>query len=133
LKKAAAFVQGPASAIYWNDAANDGGDVFFDDGGIPPEYRQLYFEKYVSLNPTLFCGGRGAGRDGRLRALRRIPANQFYQEWAKPQGWSKSDSFPSFRGASEMSELRCAIAHLFLIAFKRRHGFRACAFRRIPE
>jgi hypothetical protein len=43
LKKTTTFVQGQASAIYWNDAANNSGDAFFDDGGIAPEYRQLYF------------------------------------------------------------------------------------------
>ena len=53
LKKATAFVQGHASAIYWNDAADNSGDVFFDDGVIDPKFTQLYFERYVRLNPTL--------------------------------------------------------------------------------
>ena len=52
LKKSTAFLPGHASAIYWNDAANNAGDVFFDDGGLDSAYRRLYFEKYAELNPT---------------------------------------------------------------------------------
>ena len=51
LKKIAAFVRGASAAVFWNDAASGGGDVYFEDGGIDPAYRNLYFEKYVKLNP----------------------------------------------------------------------------------
>jgi hypothetical protein len=52
LKKIAAFVPGCAAAVFWDDAANDSGDVYFEDGGIAPAYRDLYFAKYIQLNPT---------------------------------------------------------------------------------
>jgi DNA-binding CsgD family transcriptional regulator/PAS domain-containing protein len=90
LKKATGFIQGEASAIFWNDAASDSGDVFFDDGGISPEYRRLYFEKYVALNPTTTIrffteiGEPTATAD--LVPYDEFLQTRFYREWAKPQG-----------------------------------------------
>lgn len=90
LKKATAFVQGQASAIYWNDAANNSGDVFFDDGGIDPKYRQLYFEKYVALNPTLtprcFSAVEEPAATADLVPYDEFLNSRFYREWARPQG-----------------------------------------------
>jgi DNA-binding CsgD family transcriptional regulator/PAS domain-containing protein len=90
LKKATAFVQGHASAIYWNDVANNSGDVFFDDGGIDPNYRQLYFEKYVALNPTLtprcFAAVEEPAATADLVPYDEFLKTRFYREWAKPQG-----------------------------------------------
>jgi DNA-binding CsgD family transcriptional regulator/PAS domain-containing protein len=90
LKKTTTFVQGQASAIYWNDAANNSGDAFFDDGGIAPEYRQLYFEKYVSLNPTLtprcFTAIEEPAATADLVPYDEFLKTRFYREWARPQG-----------------------------------------------
>jgi DNA-binding CsgD family transcriptional regulator len=90
LKQATAFVRGEASAIYWNDVANNSGDVFFDDGGISPEYRQLYFEKYVSLNPTLtprlFAEVEEPAATADLVPYDEFLQSRFYREWARPQG-----------------------------------------------
>jgi len=90
LKKTTTFVQGQASAIYWNDAANNSGDAFFDDGGIAPEYRQLYFEKYVSLNPTLtprcFTAIEEPAATADLVPYEEFLKTRFYREWARPQG-----------------------------------------------
>jgi DNA-binding CsgD family transcriptional regulator len=90
LKKTTAFVPGYASAIYWNDAANNSGDVFFDDGGIDPKYRQLYFEKYVALNPTLtprcFAAVEEPAATADLVPYDEFLNTRFYREWARPQG-----------------------------------------------
>lgn len=90
LKKATAFAPGQASAIYWNDVATSSGDVFFDDGGIDPEYRQLYFEKYVALNPTLtprlFAAIEEPVATADLVPYDEFLKTRFYREWAKPQG-----------------------------------------------
>ncbi|SRR5579871_4917357 len=90
LKTASAFVPGHASAIYWNDTANDSGDVFFDDGGIDPERRQLYFEKYVALNPTLtprlFAAVEEPVATADLVPYDEFLKTRFYREWAEPQG-----------------------------------------------
>jgi DNA-binding CsgD family transcriptional regulator/PAS domain-containing protein len=89
LKKATVFVQGDASAIYWNDAANNHGDVLFEDGGIAPEWRQLYFEKYVRLNPTLtpryFATVEEPAATGDLVPYEEFLKSRFYREWARPQ------------------------------------------------
>lgn len=90
LKKATNFLQGHASAIYWNDAANNSGDVFFDDGGIDPDFRQLYFQKYVALNPTLtprlFAAVEEPVATADLVPYEEFLKTRFYREWAKPQG-----------------------------------------------
>jgi DNA-binding CsgD family transcriptional regulator/PAS domain-containing protein len=90
LKKATGFVGGEASAIFWDDAANDCGDVFFDDGGIQPDYRRLYFEKYKALNPTatlrLFAEVGEPTATGDLIPYDKFLQTRFYLEWAKPQG-----------------------------------------------
>ncbi len=90
LKKASAFVPGEASAIFWNDAASNSGDVFFDDGGIASNYRQLYFQKYVALNPTttvrLFASVEEPTATGDLVPYEEFLNTRFYREWAEPQG-----------------------------------------------
>lgn len=90
LKKASAFVQGEASAIYWNDAASNSGEVFFDDGGIASHYRRLYFEKYVALNPTTtvryFAKVEEPIATEDLVPYDEFLKTRFYREWAKPQG-----------------------------------------------
>jgi DNA-binding CsgD family transcriptional regulator/PAS domain-containing protein len=90
LKKATAFVHGEASAIFWKDAANNSGDVFFDDGGIAPHYRRLYFEKYVALNPTttvrFFAEASEPTATGDLLPYDEFLQTRFYREWAEPQG-----------------------------------------------
>jgi DNA-binding CsgD family transcriptional regulator/PAS domain-containing protein len=90
LKKATGFVRGEASAIFWDDAANDRGDVFFDDGGIQPDYRRLYFEKYKTLNPTatlrLFAEAGEPIATADLLPYDEFLQTRFYREWARPQG-----------------------------------------------
>src|SRR5262245_16188986 len=51
LGEASRFVGGCAAALYWKDAVDKSGGVYYDDGGIAPYYRQLYFEKYAKLDP----------------------------------------------------------------------------------
>jgi hypothetical protein len=45
LKKIASFIHGASAAVFWNDAASNSGDVYLEDGGIDPAFRNLYFEK----------------------------------------------------------------------------------------
>ena len=52
LKNLSGFVGGCAAALYVKDPVGKGGAVFHDDGGIPQHYNQLYFEKYVKLDPS---------------------------------------------------------------------------------
>jgi DNA-binding CsgD family transcriptional regulator/PAS domain-containing protein len=90
LKNVTGFVRGEASAIFWRDAASNRGDVFFDDGGIAPDYKRLYFEKYVALDPTATIrffpetGEPTATAD--LLPYDEFLQTRFFREWAKPQG-----------------------------------------------
>ena len=90
LKKIAAFVPGCSAAVFWDDAANDSGDVYFEDGGIAPAYRDLYFAKYIQLNPTttprLFAPAEEPVATGDLVPYAEFLKTRFYREWARPQG-----------------------------------------------
>jgi DNA-binding CsgD family transcriptional regulator len=90
LKKIAAFVQGASAAIFWDDAAGGGGDVYFEDGGIDPVYRALYFEKFVKFNPIttprFFAQTEVPVATGDLVPYDEFLTTRFYREWAQPQG-----------------------------------------------
>jgi hypothetical protein len=90
LKKLAAFVPGCSAAVFWDDAANDSGDVYFEDGGIAPAYRDLYFTKYIQLNPVttsrLFAPADEPIATGDLVPYAEFLKTRFYREWARPQG-----------------------------------------------
>jgi DNA-binding CsgD family transcriptional regulator/PAS domain-containing protein len=90
LKKLAAFVQGVSAAVFWDDAANYSGDVYFEDGGITPFYRDLYFEKYIKFNPIttprFFAPTEVPVATGDLLPYDEFLKTRFYLEWARPQG-----------------------------------------------
>jgi hypothetical protein len=52
LARVAAFVGGPSATLYVKDASTKTGGVFYDDGYIDPYYVQLYFDKYIKLDPS---------------------------------------------------------------------------------
>jgi hypothetical protein len=89
LKKITKFVRGEAAAVFWSDAANNSGDIYLEDGGIPPYYRDLYFEKYVKLNPTttprFFADAETPISTGDLLPYDEFLQTRFYREWARPQ------------------------------------------------
>ncbi|MGC2661659.1 MAG: LuxR C-terminal-related transcriptional regulator [Bryobacteraceae bacterium] len=90
LKKIAAFVQGESAAVFWDDAAGGGGDIYFEDGGIDPTYRALYFEKFVHCNPIttprFFAQTEVPVATGDLVPYDEFLTTRFYREWAQPQG-----------------------------------------------
>jgi DNA-binding CsgD family transcriptional regulator/PAS domain-containing protein len=90
LKKVSLFIPGAASADFWEDAASNQGDVYFYDDGIPPRYRELYFSKYVALNPItiprFFANADEPIATGDLVPYEEFLQTSFYREWAEPQG-----------------------------------------------
>jgi DNA-binding CsgD family transcriptional regulator len=90
LKKLSVFVEGAASAVFWEDGVSNQGDVYFYDDGIPSHYRDLYFRKYVGLNPTtiprLFTNVDEPIATGDLVPYEEFLQTRFYREWAQPQG-----------------------------------------------
>src|SRR5262245_26305512 len=84
------FVGGHAAALYWKDAAEKNGGVYHDDGGIDPHYRQLYFDKYVKIDPTttghFFSEIEVPTATADLMPYDEFSDTRFYKEWAQPQG-----------------------------------------------
>jgi DNA-binding CsgD family transcriptional regulator len=88
LAKSAQFVDGLAAAIFSKDAASKSGGVAYNYG-IEPYYQQLYFEKYIKLDP-LTIGQLFAEVGQPVSAADIMPYDEFletrfYKEWARPQ------------------------------------------------
>jgi DNA-binding CsgD family transcriptional regulator len=84
------FVGGPASGLYSKDATTKTGVIFYDDGGIDPHYKRLYFENYVKLDPST-TNHFFAEIDKPISTADIMPYDEFietrfYKEWARPQG-----------------------------------------------
>jgi len=90
LTKTARFLPGVASAIFGKDAANRSGNIYYDDAGISPHYKQLYFDKYVRLDPANaghFFSEIGAPVSTvDLLPYEEFLETRFYKEWVQPQG-----------------------------------------------
>src|SRR5690242_11450614 len=50
LENTVRFIGGHAAGLFWKDAASKSGDAAYGYG-IEPYYQQLYFEKYIKLDP----------------------------------------------------------------------------------
>jgi DNA-binding CsgD family transcriptional regulator len=89
LPKSAQFVGGHAAALFYKNAASKSGDVAYDCG-IDPYYRQLYFDKYIKLDP-LTVGHFFAEVEQPVAVADIMSYDEFletraYQEWGRPQG-----------------------------------------------
>ena len=90
LRKLSRYIPGAASAVFWEDTASYQGDVYFDDGGIPSDYKASYFQKYVGLNPItiprFFANVEEPIATADLVSYDEFIQTRFYREWAQPQG-----------------------------------------------
>lgn len=89
LRKARAFVGGSAAALFCKDTARKDLDVYYEDGGLDPRFRQLYFEKYAALDPFT-TGQVSAEIEDPVSTVDLLPYGEFvetpfHKEWAKPQ------------------------------------------------
>jgi hypothetical protein len=89
LEKIARFVGGPAASLVSKDAANKTGEFAFQ-AGLDPAYVQLYFDKYIRLDPNT-TGQVLAKVEEPVSVVDCLPYDEFvetrfYQEWARPQG-----------------------------------------------
>src|SRR5262249_28587740 len=89
LAKCAQYVGGPGAALFAKDALSKTGHVahYF---GIDALYEQLYFEKYIKLDP-LTVGQFFAKVEEPVSLGDIVPLDEFretraYQEWGRPQG-----------------------------------------------
>jgi DNA-binding CsgD family transcriptional regulator/PAS domain-containing protein len=89
LRKATRFVGGSAAGLFSKDAASKTGSGAYDYG-IDPHYRQLYFDKYIKLDPST-TGHFFVDIEEPIAIADLIPYEEFletrfYREWARPQG-----------------------------------------------
>jgi DNA-binding CsgD family transcriptional regulator/PAS domain-containing protein len=87
--KAAGFVGGSAAAIFSKSPTAGNGSVYYE-AGTDPYYRDLYFDKYVKLDPST-CGHYFADLEQPIAVADLMPYSEFletrfYEEWARPQG-----------------------------------------------
>ncbi len=83
------FIGGSAAALFSKDAASKTGDVAYDIG-IESHYRDLYFNKYIKLDP-LTVGHYFAEIEKPVAVGDILPYEEFletraYREWGQPQG-----------------------------------------------
>src|SRR5262249_51467002 len=83
------FVRGQAAALGWKDAVAKRGDSHYH-AGIEPYYRDLYFDKYIKLDPC--TTGQFFAEIGEPIATQDVIAydefmqTRVYKEGARPQG-----------------------------------------------
>ena len=89
IERTAHFVRGTGASLYSKNAANQDGSVQCVVG-IDPHYTQLYFDKYVTLDPT--NGGHFLAEIEQPVAVADLMTplefreTRFYREWVRPQG-----------------------------------------------
>jgi DNA-binding CsgD family transcriptional regulator len=86
----AAFVGGSATGLHVRDVARRTGKVHYEVG-TKPSYSQLYFDKYVKLDPMSAAyhvlGVGEVTSNSLLIPHSEFVETRFYKEWAQPQGW----------------------------------------------
>jgi DNA-binding CsgD family transcriptional regulator len=87
--KAARFVGGSAAAIFSKSPTALNGHVYYEYG-TDPHYRELYFSKYIRLDPSTtghyFADVEQPVAVADLMPYHEFLETQFYREWARPQG-----------------------------------------------
>jgi DNA-binding CsgD family transcriptional regulator len=87
--RAGFFVGGQVATIFSKSPIAANGHVYYESG-IDPEYRRLYFEQYLKLDPT--TAGQYFADVGQpvsvtdLMPYDEFQETRFYNEWVKPQG-----------------------------------------------
>ena len=90
LAKATQFLPGLSGAIFTKDTVNKTGNIYYDDGGIDPHCKQIYFEKYVKLDPAntghFFSDVETPVSTSDILPYNEFVETRFYKEWVRPQG-----------------------------------------------
>jgi DNA-binding CsgD family transcriptional regulator len=85
------FVGGYAATLYSKDAVNKFGNIFYESPtSLDSHYRDLYFEKYVKLDPTttgyFFADLEVPVATSDIIPYQEFLETRFYREWARSQG-----------------------------------------------
>jgi DNA-binding CsgD family transcriptional regulator len=90
LAKLCAFIPGCASNLFSHDALYSVAEIHYS-WGDDPDYVQLYFEKYLKMNPFFpaiaFDDVGRVGVQSDIVPFEEFHQTRFYQEWARPQGY----------------------------------------------
>jgi hypothetical protein len=90
LDQSARFAGCGTAGLGWKDVTARRGDAYYISTGWDPHYKQLYFEKYVKMDPCTI-GQFFADVGQPVITADLIPYKEFVQtrvhkEWAEPQG-----------------------------------------------
>ena len=100
------YVGGTSAVLYWHDAATEQSEVayLFDE---KPEYTQLYFEKYLPMNPMFpaatFIDEGLVSTVEQIMPRSEFTETRFYKEWAKPQGIEDAISVNLEKGVTRVA------------------------------
>ncbi len=90
LPKIGAFVGGSAGGLFAHHSSPRSASIYYQFG-TDPGYRQLYLEKYMTIDPmfgTYFVLDVGeVFSTSTVMAHAEFLQSQFYKEWVRPQGW----------------------------------------------
>ena len=90
LRKTRAFIGGWSIALSWKDAVAKRGGSYFEEGNQDPRYQQLYFEKYIKLDPftmTQFVVDIEEPKSFlEVMPYAELIQTRIYKEWIQPQG-----------------------------------------------
>jgi DNA-binding CsgD family transcriptional regulator/PAS domain-containing protein len=90
LGRTRAFIGGWAVALSWKDAVAKQGGCYFVEGDQDPYYRQLYFDKYIRIDP--FTTTQFVVEVEEPKSFLDVMTydewiqTRLYKEWARPQG-----------------------------------------------
>jgi DNA-binding CsgD family transcriptional regulator len=117
LDKTTRFVGGSAASLVSKDAASKTGELAFQVG-LDERYVQLYFDKYIRLDPNtsgqLFAEIEEPVAVADFMPYDEFLGTRFYREWARPQGLVDA--------VSSVLERSATSAALFLVFRHERDG-----------
>ncbi len=90
LEKTAGFLRSAATVLGSFDVLRSNA-IFDFNWGYDPAYTALYIERYAKVNPLILASWETGVGDvvstSSFMSREELVATQFYQEWAKPQGY----------------------------------------------
>jgi DNA-binding CsgD family transcriptional regulator/PAS domain-containing protein len=106
LASTCAYVGGNSAVLYWHDVASESSQalhLFNED----PKYTQLYFEKYLPMNPMFpaaaFVDVGIVMTSDDIMPNEELIETRFYKEWIEPQGIVDSLAVNFEKGATRTS------------------------------
>jgi DNA-binding CsgD family transcriptional regulator len=100
------YVGGYSGALYWHDAASESSQalhLYNED----PKYTQLYFEKYLPMNPMFpaatFVDEGAVVATEDIMPRSEFNETRFYKEWVEPQGMADALSVNLEKGVTRTS------------------------------